>query len=258
MVVTGSTDRHLKLWSTESGKSEFQLPAEHERPITSAAFSPLDGALLVTASEDGTARLWDVRARRALLRARPSGRGWSTQSRAHRPSFRPTAKRCCTTCDDATIRRWDAGTGKLLNTATLSGAALCAAYANEGDRIIAGDANGRAVILDADTLEPACDMSDTPAPSRRSHFRPMASDADRQPRPSGQAVGHGVRSNGQWPGTAGREWLPDGKEVLTLRYHDRAVTSVAFSPDGRSLLTAGMEGVAVVWTADAWDTPANP
>jgi WD40 repeat protein len=41
-------------------------------------------------------------------------------------------------------------------------------------------------------------------------------------------------------------------EILSLRKHRGEVTSVAFSPDGRNVLTAGRDGQAIVWpSADA-------
>jgi WD40 repeat protein len=44
----------------------------------------------------------------------------------------------------------------------------------------------------------------------------------------------------------------DGKEIVTLRHHDQTVTAAAFSPDGRSILTGGMDGTAVIWLTDDW------
>jgi WD40 repeat protein len=40
-----------------------------------------------------------------------------------------------------------------------------------------------------------------------------------------------------------------GKELLTLRGHEDRVLSVAFSPDGKRLATAGWGGTAIIWDA---------
>jgi WD40 repeat protein len=49
----------------------------------------------------------------------------------------------------------------------------------------------------------------------------------------------------------------DGKEILTLSHHDQAVTSVSFSPDGRSILTAGLDGTAMLWLTEPWQQVAG-
>ena len=43
------------------------------------------------------------------------------------------------------------------------------------------------------------------------------------------------------------------KEILTLDGHTREVTSVTFSPDGRSVLTGSQDGRAILWLATEWD-----
>ena len=43
-----------------------------------------------------------------------------------------------------------------------------------------------------------------------------------------------------------------GKEILTLKGHDRPVTSVVFSPNGQSVLTGSRDGTAIIWPAVDW------
>ena len=81
--------------------------------VLSAVFSP-DGARVLTASEDGTARLWDAAtgAETAVLRGHEERRCVSAV-------FSPDGARVLTASDDGTARLWDAATGA--ETAVLRG-----------------------------------------------------------------------------------------------------------------------------------------
>jgi hypothetical protein len=56
------------LWDAETG-TEIAVLKAHEAPVRSAAFSP-DGKRVVTASYDGTARLWDASRSEVVVRGR--------------------------------------------------------------------------------------------------------------------------------------------------------------------------------------------
>ena len=71
----------------------------------SAAFSP-DGARIVTASDDGTARIWDATTGGEIVALR----GHEDWCRV--PSFSPDGARIVTASDDGTARIWDATTGQ--------------------------------------------------------------------------------------------------------------------------------------------------
>ena len=77
----------------------------HDAPVWSAAFSP-DGARLVTASDDTTARVWDAATGKAI--AVLSGHDdlvWSA-------AFSPDGAKVVTASNDKTARVWEVATGK--------------------------------------------------------------------------------------------------------------------------------------------------
>ncbi|RIK01687.1 MAG: hypothetical protein DCC46_01205, partial [Armatimonadetes bacterium] len=79
----------------------------HSSNVERAAFSP-DGTRIVTASYDGTARVWDARTGKELLKLEGHSR------EIYDAAFSPDGTRIVTASDDGTARVWDAQTGKEL------------------------------------------------------------------------------------------------------------------------------------------------
>jgi len=57
-IVSGSTDKTLKVWDAESGQETLTLKG-HTDYVTSVAFSP-DGRRIVSGSWDKTLKVWDA------------------------------------------------------------------------------------------------------------------------------------------------------------------------------------------------------
>jgi WD40 repeat protein len=110
----------------------------HQGPVTAAAFRP-DGKVLLTGSDDGTARLWDTVGR--MLRSFPHG------SPVTSVAFAPRAKLILTGCKDGTARLWDADMSEpALALFPHTRSVTSVAFSPEGDAVLTGCEDGVARV----------------------------------------------------------------------------------------------------------------
>eukprot|EP00271_Cylindrocystis_brebissonii_P017109 TRINITY_DN430_c1_g1_i1.p1 TRINITY_DN430_c1_g1~~TRINITY_DN430_c1_g1_i1.p1 ORF type:complete len:364 (-),score=43.11 TRINITY_DN430_c1_g1_i1:384-1475(-) len=64
-IVTASPDQTVRAWDAETGKQTKRM-AEHSSFVNSCALSRRGPTLIASASDDGTAKLWDMRQRGCL------------------------------------------------------------------------------------------------------------------------------------------------------------------------------------------------
>ena len=96
-------ERYAQIWDFATG-NKVGPPLEHADGVTHGTFSS-DGNRFLTASEDNTARLWEVGTGKLLL------------TLPHRHSvtdacFSPNGRLIATACQDSSARVWDAETGE--------------------------------------------------------------------------------------------------------------------------------------------------
>ncbi len=240
----------------------------HDGPVRRAHFSR-DGRYVVTASDDHTARVWDVRTGEpvgrplrhgdAVLDAAfsPDGRFVATAGKdgtarvwavgsgqpaagplKHRGavvnvSFGPGGARVLTASEDYTARIWEAATGKpVTGPLTHRGAVRHAAFRPDGKQVVTAGADGTARLWDAATGEPALEPLRHDGPVNDAAFSPD---------------GRRVVTAGD--DQAARVWEADSGKALTVVKQRGPVLQASFSPDGRKVLTAGDDHTACVWDA---------
>jgi WD40 repeat protein len=109
--------------------------------VLSAAFS-LDGGRIVTASADGTARIWEATTGRRITMLRGhDDTVWSA-------AFSSNIARIVTASADRTVRIWNAMTGREITRVALD-AAVTALAVHDGN-IALGDALGRIHVFEAE------------------------------------------------------------------------------------------------------------
>ena len=237
-VVTASQDGTARVWEVSSGRfaqvsgrtswSMFARLAGHTSWVFSAAFS-LDGQRVVTVSEDGTARVWDVK--EALLQDRLLatlvGHGKGVLSLA----LSPDSQQVVTASKDGTARLWRLGeAGVLAMLAGHESAVFWAAFSSDGKRVVTASQDGTARVWTAEGQL---------LTTLKGHVHQLT-----------MAV---FSPDGQWVVTASRDaaarvWSANGEPRVTLSGHRNIVWSVAFSPDGQRLVTASEDGTARVWS----------
>jgi WD40 repeat protein len=164
-----SNDRIVLLWDAQSGRVIRRFEG-HTEQVYGATFSP-DGRQIVTASADGTARIWDVATDKATIL---DGHSSSVVSAA----FSSQGDRIVTASLDETVRVWDAEARKTI--AVLKGHS--AVFSPDGERILtASDDDTARVWRIFPTAQALVDRSKTSVPRCLTPEQRASAFLDRQP-----------------------------------------------------------------------------
>jgi WD40 repeat protein len=223
-----------------TGEREDRVLQGHSAAVRSAAFSP-DGRRIVTASDDKTARVWDVQTGEQIVVLRehtapvrsavfsPDGlRVVSTQMA--QPSGNVASDDNIVTSNDRMAFLWDALSGQVIRRFEGHTAQVYdAAFSPDGKRIVTASGDDTARIWDAATgatiavLNGHSDSVLSAAFSRQGD-RIVTASAD-------ETV---------------RVWDAE-KTIAVLAGHSGPVRSAVFSPDGERILTASDDATARIW-----------
>jgi WD40 repeat protein/serine/threonine protein kinase/tetratricopeptide (TPR) repeat protein len=162
----------LRLWDAGTRKPIGDLLNGHgDRPgpgILALAFR-LDGKVLLTGSEDGSAAFWDAATARLL------GQPLRHPAAVRAVAISPDGMRVLTACDDGAARLWDAASGRLLGTPlTHQGPVRALAFSPDGRTLLTGGEDNLVRIWDALTLKPLGSPLIHPAPVTHLAFSPDA------------------------------------------------------------------------------------
>ncbi len=264
----------------------YRLP----RDVLTAALSP-DGKALVVGSADGAVRRYDLTADET------GGEPFLQLDRVNALAFSPDGTTLATasgnfekppTVREPGLHLWDMSTGECLWGAAPSEAVLSVAFSPDGKTLLAGTANGRALLCAAATGGVLRDFAHRAGgPPAAILIRSVAFSADGATCLTQSVVRTRAKAFTQvfhWDAAGGRLLDPspeyadapsalafrDGKPLLALASgadatlydavtgqqvfaavaHGGTVARLAFGPGARTLLTGGKDGVARLWEAD--------
>ena len=238
-AITASADLTVRIWNIEAPAVPMianarllgrTRPDRHSNIVNSATFSP-DATRVVTASDDTTARIWNVATGRYVCALR------GHRQRVYSACFSTDGARVLTASVDRTARIWDVETQALI--AILSGHAhrvRKAAFSPDGSRIVTASDDGTARIWDAQTQSQVGLLEGHEGEVLGAAFSP-----------------DNLRVVTWSRDTTARIWCArTHNQIAILRGHTHRVLSAMFSSNGEQLLTASWDNTVRLWNAKSY------
>jgi WD40 repeat protein/serine/threonine protein kinase len=233
-LLTGGADRTARLWQVPSGKP-LGVPLIHKRPVTAVAFSP-DGQTFLTGGgePDGSwkeLRLWNAKTRQPIGDRLPQKGVWGF-------AFTPDGKTLVTVGRERTAQLWDAATAKSFgDTFPHRHRLRSVAFSPDGKFALTGSGTQGVQLWDAATRQPLGSSLEHQTSPYYLTFRPDS----------------GMFLTQSKEGTVRFCALAPGLLLdRTPLASPGPLRAMAFSPDGKTVLTGGgsderSEGEARLW-----------
>jgi WD40 repeat protein/tRNA A-37 threonylcarbamoyl transferase component Bud32 len=282
-LASANYDGLVRVWDVATGHQVYEPLAGHAGRVISVAYSP-DGRSLASAGRDGDVRTWDAETGRALR-----------SFHAHDTTildlaYSPDGRRLATASDDGVVKLWGAEDGQLIFTASERVVSVrCVAFCPGGLHLALAGGDGVVRVLDpqndrfilttqsghTDTIRGvAYDPREARIASaggdgtvklwdlatgqeattlravRNVVVRDVAFSSDPDLGRLAAAYGDGTICVWEAPRVSSR-W--DALRVLTG--HRGPINGVAYSPEGRSVATAGGDQSIRIWDAQTGGEP---
>jgi len=245
-VVAGGGDNTARIWELLTGKEIARL--SHDDIVYTVAYSH-NGQYVATGSDDHTVRVWEALTGREVAR-------FTHDDKVNSVAFSPDDRYVASASFDDTARVWEVSTGDEVARMTHADYVNVVAFSPEGNEVVSGSADNTARVWEA--------LTGTEI-ARKMHFVSTV-----------PVIGGGGGGRGGGGGVSAVAFSPDGTyvvsggcderdnvsqcvkgtafvwdsstaQVIASMTHTAQVSAVAFSSDGRTLVSGDSGGSIIVW-----------
>jgi WD40 repeat protein/DNA-binding SARP family transcriptional activator len=232
-ALSGSVDTTLIMWDVGSG-SIIRRYEGHRGEITGIAISP-DGRVALSGSSDQTLVLWNL-ASGEVIRSFTGHNG-----EVHSIAFSPDGSMIASGSSDTELILWDAATGNLIRRFEGHlGAVTSVAFSPDGETILSGSLDQVLILWDVESGEPVRRYE-----GHQDQVNTVAFS------PDGRAVISAGGSEEAFNTTQEPVlilWdVASGEALNRFKGHSAPVTTAAFSPDGKMVLSGSSDMSLILW-----------
>ncbi len=224
-IISAGWDNTIRVWDALKGAELLTISRDQSNAVTCAALGP-DGRHVVVGDNGGRMDVWDLTNGKKVMTLN------GHNSLVSAVAFSPDGSRIVSGSSDATTKIWDAKTGNRLATLmSYTGGISSVVVSSDGKRIAsAAYGDDKIRVLDATSNEEIMTLS---SKSVKDSFLAFCPDDKLVVSAEDNEI---------------KIWdLTKGALVMTLHGHDGWIRSVAFSPDGKRMVSGGADNTIKVW-----------